>query len=165
MAGRKAATVRQRFDEKVAPPDENGCRLWLGGRTRKTGPKGYGVFYVDGQMRPAHRWALEQAIGKLPPSIDACHRCDVRLCVTVEHLFPGTRTENMQDAIRKGRTSHAMGLPGERHHMARLTEKDVRQVRELHAAGWPMRDLSQTFAISFAHVSRIINHLSWRHLT
>jgi HNH endonuclease len=164
MAGRKAATARQRFDEKVAPPDENGCRLWLGGKTRKTGPKGYGLFYVGGQMRPAHRWALEQAIGKLPPDIDACHKCDVRLCVTVEHLFPGTRTENMRDAMRKGRTSHAMGVPGERHHFAKLTDEKVRQLRALREEGWKLRELSEMFGIAIASAARIINRQSWSHV-
>ena len=164
MAGRKPTSARERFVEKCAPPDENGCVLWTGGRTSNDPAKAYGVFYADGQMRPAHRWNFEQAYGKLSSDLDACHKCDVRLCVTLGHLFPGTRKENMQDAVRKGRTSHLPRNVGDKHPMARLTEVEVIQMREWHAAGWPMRELSNTYDVSFAQVSRIINRTLWKHV-
>jgi hypothetical protein len=38
-----------------------------------------------------------------PPDRYACHHCDNPLCVRPDHIFPGTATENMQDAWAKGR--------------------------------------------------------------
>jgi HNH endonuclease len=32
-----------------------------------------------------------------------CHTCDHKPCVRPDHLFLGTHSDNMQDAIRKGR--------------------------------------------------------------
>lgn len=159
MAGRKPTTGEVRFAEKCKPV-ESGCIEWTSGRNRW----GYGLFHADGRMQAAHRWAFEQAHGKQPLGIDICHTCDVRHCVNLQHLFPGTRKENMQDAVRKGRTSHVARNSGETHPMARLNATEVIQIREWHAAGWPMRDLSNTYDVSFAQVSRIIHNQAWKHL-
>jgi HNH endonuclease len=160
MAGRKPTSAQVRFEEKVGPPDKNGCRLWLSGRTAN----GYGLFWFDGQMRPAHRWLLEQKVGKLPSDIDACHSCDVRLCVELSHLFSGTRTENMQDAKRKGRTSHAPRTVGEDHPMSILTERKVLAIRKAFDRGVSMRALSNKFGVSFQTISRTVRRISWSHL-
>jgi hypothetical protein len=42
---------------------------------------------------------LNEPIGDL----DCCHKCDVRDCCRPEHLFVGTRSENMLDMSAKGR--------------------------------------------------------------
>jgi HNH endonuclease len=138
------AAPQQRFEEKVGPPNENGCRLWLGGTTKK-GPGAYGLFYADGGMRPAHRWIFERAHGKQPPNIDVCHKCDVRLCVNLDHLFAGTRQENMADAVNKGRTSRVARTWGEKHHMAALTEADVLAIRARAAQGEPCKSIARDF--------------------
>lgn len=39
----------------------------------------------------------------LLPEIQICHHCDTPLCCNPRHLFPGSRSDNAQDAIRKGR--------------------------------------------------------------
>jgi hypothetical protein len=157
------ATPQERFDEKVGPPDENGCRLWLGGTTQK-GPKAYGLFYARGQMRPAHRWIYEETHGEQPAGIDVCHKCDVRLCVNLDHLFAGTRTDNMQDAVRKGRTSHVARTQGEKHPMAVLTEVQVLEIRKHHEEGTTKRALSEEYGVSFQSISRIVRRISWSHL-
>ena len=162
MAGRAPTTARARFDEKCNPA-ESGCIEWTGGVTQP-GPKGYGLFYADGQMRPAHRWNYEDANGKQPAHIDVCHKCDNRKCINLDHLFAGTRQENMDDAVRKGRTSHATRKRGQEHGRAVLTDADVLKLREWHRVGWPMRILSDTFGVSFQSIHRIVNRKSWSHL-
>src|SRR4028118_125295 len=41
---------------------------------------------------------------ELPTSMDACHTCDNPSCINPEHLWAGTRTQNLLDASKKGRT-------------------------------------------------------------
>lgn len=57
----------------------------------------------------AHRYAYELVNGPIPDGIDVCHRCDNRGCVRFDHLFAGTRSDNMRDASSKGRIVNHLG--------------------------------------------------------
>jgi len=159
MAGRKPTSSMQRFAEKCKPV-ASGCIEWTGGTT-----KGYGAFHVGprkgGRMWTAHRWIFEQIHGPQPAHIDVCHTCDNRLCVNPEHLFAGTRTDNMQDAVRKGRTSHIRKNIGEKHGRSVLTWADVNQIRERSDKGASQASLAIDFDVSVQQINRIIHFKSW----
>lgn len=83
------------------PEPNSGCQLWIGYVNKSNG---YGYLTVNGSPCPANRAALELGLGHpLAPGEESCHKCDVRPCIRFEHLFAGTRTDNMRDAARKGR--------------------------------------------------------------
>ncbi len=71
-------------------------------------PNGYGSLYckIKKVTVPAHRRAWEKENGPIPEGLEICHMCDNRRCVNVEHMFLGTRSENMIDASRKGRLNN-----------------------------------------------------------
>lgn len=83
-------------------PMSTPCLLW----TEYVNPWGYAVVWDGERSVYAHRFALEQSLGRpLGEDMFALHKCDVKHCVNPEHLYEGTRSENMTDAwdVRLGR--------------------------------------------------------------
>ena len=76
------------------------CELWPGYVDPKTG---YGVKKVKGKLVGAHRWTWMQAHGPIPVGLCVLHRCDVRNCVNLDHLWLGTKAQNNADRDAKGR--------------------------------------------------------------
>lgn len=154
----------KRFWTKVAPPDADGCRNWMGATVN-----GYGVFWLNGRNVKAHRvaWTLEH--GPVPDGLCVCHRCDNRLCVDVAHLFLGTGQENTADKVQKGRqatgeqTRPETRAKGERQHLAKLTEAAVLEIRSM-AGTCSLTDLAARFGVDRTAVRRVIRRETWKHV-
>lgn len=97
-------TREQRFWSKVRMAPGDGCFAWLGGQD---GRRGYGKFWFSPTQRSmfAHRAAWVLMNGAIPDGLHVLHRCDNPICVRPDHLFLGTPTDNLHDAITKGRHS------------------------------------------------------------
>ena len=79
----------ERFSLRVGVRRLNGCELWLGQISRRTG---VGLFYDDdNRQRSAQvvRWELEH--GELPTRTRVSSRCGTATCVRLEHLQLGRR--------------------------------------------------------------------------
>ena len=92
----------ERFWMKVVV-QPNGCWLWTKGKNSR----GYGNFWKSGTHRPARRVAYEALTGPIPAGPDVCHHCDNPPCVNPDHLRTGTRSDNMQDCVERGRNPQA----------------------------------------------------------
>jgi hypothetical protein len=92
--------------------------------------------------------------------MDLLHSCDVRHCVNPSHLRPGTHAENMAEA--KARLRHAYG---EHSSHAKLTEREVIELRRKAKAGANYSALAREFGHPVGRVTCAISGYSWGHIT
>jgi len=94
------STPAERFRIKFQVNPASGCWEWQGA----TNEHGYGLFWLRGRCRKAHRASLELLAGEvLSRSEVVLHRCDNRLCVRPDHLERGNQARNCWDRASKGR--------------------------------------------------------------
>lgn len=93
------ATATERFWKKVDKagalpanrPDLGPCWEWTSSHAQ-----GYGRFRItEQQFVPAHRYAYELLVGRVPGGLELDHLCRNRGCVNPAHLEPVTHRENM----------------------------------------------------------------------
>lgn len=94
--------VSARFWARVDVRGAEQCWPWTG-RTRN----GYGAFDIGEETVIASRVAVELTRGPIPAGLLVCHRCDNPPCCNPDHLFVGSYSDNMADAIKKGRMGNA----------------------------------------------------------
>lgn len=142
---------------------DSGC--W---ESRAVGLNGYGRVAVDGKRVAAHRLAYAIGVGAIPDGMYVCHKCDNKACCNPSHLFLGTHADNMADMARKGRhwlkQRPGTGVRGEAHRLAKLSEGDVRGIREALSAGYSQREVAKDFGVSQRLVWNIANRRAWPHV-
>lgn len=148
---------KEEFWSKVLK-DENGCWEWLG----YINPYGYGIAGFRTKLWPAHRLAWFFTYGDIPTGLKICHKCDNRKCVRIDHLWLGTQADNVADMIAKNRKR---SLPGEQNPKAKLTEKDVLQIRVLgQEKGIHPEVIAKQFGVTRTAISYILQGKSWKHI-
>lgn len=143
-------TARERLFAK-AKPDKSGCLLWCA----SVDSRGYGHLGVDGKTVRAHRLAWEMEHGPIPDGQHVLHKCDVRTCINVDHLFLGTHAENMRDMFRKGRRPAPRG---ERNGSAKIDSAVAAAIRGDKRI---YREVALSFGVSPTQVGRIKRGESW----
>jgi hypothetical protein len=141
---------------------DGSCIVWTAG----VGSHGYGMFEVrdpttkrHGGWRAitAHRYILQRIMGPIPRTIDVMHSCDNRRCVKLQHLSPGSRKMNLQDAAMKDRMPFGVAKRN-----AKLTNDKVVEIRTRYAAGESRDVLGAAFGVHPVHVSSICRGKVWR---
>jgi hypothetical protein len=96
------------FDIVAALPtnETSGCREWqmsMGG--------GYPQVWVGHKLFRGHRLVLSRKLGRdISPGMWCLHTCDNHRCLNEQHLYEGTRADNIRDALDRDRWAR-----GERH--------------------------------------------------
>lgn len=150
QAGHDTKTLT-RFNKKHIPEPNSGCWLW----EAAVSSEGYGQFYLEDKLRGAHVTSFILYKGPISEGMQVCHKCDTPLCVNPEHLFLGTKKDNMLDCISKGRRQDASG---ENNPFAKLSSNTVRAI---YRAAGSQREIAKRFGISQSHVSRIKRQEVW----
>jgi hypothetical protein len=78
----------------------------------------------------------------------------------IANLRWATRAENEADKKRHGRDNR-----GERHGRAKLTEPQVREIRQSWAAGVSQPQIASRYGVDRSTVSLIVTRRTWKHIT
>lgn len=139
---------------------QSGCWIWkgptcAGGR--------YGRIAGTHPMLMAHRHYFSLYKGEIPKGMVVCHSCDNGLCVNPEHLFLGTMSDNMKDAVDKKRLPLMADQKGEKNAKAKYDMRFAESVREYYEKFKPSySELAKQFGLkSKGHAHAIVKRLIW----
>lgn len=146
---------KDRFEGYFIKESESKCWEWKGAKF----PNGYGVIFVNGKNISAHRFSYLTYVGKIREGLCVLHKCDNRGCVNPNHLFLGTRHDNILDASRKMRLWH-----GIEHWNAKLNDSKVIDAREMFCKGFSVGEISKKFCVNWKTMSSALTGKTWRHV-
>ena len=135
------------------------CKLWH----KSTNRYGYGQVAVGGKCLLAHRLAYCEFNNLNYSDIKGKvvrHKCDNPTCVNPLHLELGSHADNMADRAVRNRTAK-----GEAHGRAKLSEVDIKTIRDRYIRGSKVHGLSaiaKDFGVAFQTVSKIVNRHKWQ---
>ena len=150
----RARPIRELFMNNV--DKTSSCWLWTGalgrgGYGRATAARG-----KKNRSELAHRLSHKLFKGPIPKGMFVCHTCDNPRCVNPDHLWLGTRQDNVDDMVSKGRS-----LRGTRNPHARLNPQQVREIRRRVAEGENRKDIQEEYGIAPSTLHSIIKRVSW----
>lgn len=129
------------------------CWIWQGPLDRD----GYGKkFNLNHTKLSPHRLSYILRHGTIPAGLCVCHSCDNRRCVNPDHLWLGTNQQNTLDRHVKGRTAR-----GEKINHAKLTEQQVREIRDLKLTH---KETAVLYGVTPWCIEAIRQRKTWRHI-
>jgi hypothetical protein len=136
---------------------------------------GYGKFWWGEKMTGSHRVSWEITNGVVPDGLFVLHKCDNPPCVNPSHLWLGTKKDNSEDCVRKGRsprgerqgmnTHPECRVIGERNGSHKLTEQQVVEIRSRYAQGnVTQTELGIEFNVTKSLIWCIVHNKAWRYI-
>lgn len=148
-------TLLERFLSKVNKASAHW--LWTGAMMSS----GYGMMRNDEErLEGAHRVSHKLFLGPIPEGLHVLHtrECDVKACVDPEHLYAGTRSQNIQDALALGH----MNTPfGGRSGKAVLSDALVQQIKDDPISS---RAIAEELGVSTNTVYYARTGRTWKHV-
>ncbi len=134
---------------------DTGC--WIPSSHKKRIRGGYVGYWWNKKMGIMHRYIYEKYYGDIPDGMCVCHKCDNPPCINPKHLFLGTRLQNSQDMVNKGRKPR-----GEKSARAKLTLKEVNEIRK--SENFTLVKLANIYHISKSQIHNIKAGKQWKTL-
>ncbi len=137
--------IRKRFWPKVRL-DDSDCWIWMGGVDNR----GYGQIGVSShRTERVHRVSYMLHFKHIPRGASVLHHCDNKLCVNPDHLYLGSQTQNVKDAVKRGR------FPP--HPFRKLTREQADKCRTLHNTGeYSTYKLADIFEVSRGVIRNVV---------
>lgn len=165
------AALLERLHSRIARGEPGACWPFTG----KCDADGYGLISWKRRSRRATRVLWESLHGSIAPGLVVRHRCDQPGCCNPAHLQLGTPSENVGDAVKRGRMARGDRSPrrryperfplGEQVTTSRLDAAKVYAMRAAHVAGEAnYRQLALRYGVSPPAARKAVLGLSWRHL-
>lgn len=131
------------------------CWIWK----REKIYSGYGRLSIGKRHFLAHRLSWMIHNGQIPSDKQVLHKCNVRACVNPDHLYLGTHTDNMRDAV-------ASGFCGEKKPHSKLTDSKVREIRANLASGTTTKQaLAERYGVSTTVIRWVGQGRIWKHVS
>ena len=129
--------------------------------TQSTDREGYPSVYLKGYGKMwIHRLIARAFLGPKPSGKREVRHLDGnKENNSPWNLAWGTAKENAQDRILHGRT-----LCGSRHHQAKLTEDDIREIRRLRGEGVSRNAIAKKYSLHPGTIASIVARRAWRHV-
>lgn len=136
------------------------CWEWTAGQKNKEGYGGFYIKQIDNTIN-CHKFVFlvvhNFGLNDLDDGIVIRHKCNNPRCVRPERLLMGSHKDNSQDMVRAGNS-----LKGERNRRAKLTEAQVKEIRQLWNEGEiNATRLAERFDIGITGITGIIDNKTW----
>jgi len=155
LAGRTFVGEPEQFLKEAVSHSGDRCLIWPFARNSA----GYGNIMLNGRFQTVSRVVCERVNGS-PPSDDheAAHLCGKGHdgCVSGGHLCWKLPTENQADKYE-----HGTALVGSKNGNAKLSEKEVSEIRSLMGR-ISQQKIAEKFGVSSSLISRINVGKAWR---
>ena len=131
---------------------QSDCVVFTGAKNKD----GYGKLGINGKTKLAHRHAWESTHGNIPTNMCVLHKCDNPACINLDHLFIGSKKDNMVDMANKHRHQF-----GEKSSRSKLT---LDQVNFILSSDIPASTLGKQFGVSKRCINLIRSKQRWTFL-
>lgn len=137
-------------DVKILKPGETGPQAKIG--------EGYLVVHIGGRLRKVSHLVLEAFVGPRPKRMEACHFPDRnRKNNRLDNLRWGSKSENMQDAIKHGTMKHQI-MYGTKNWNTKYPLSLINKLRRLYKTGkYSQSELAIRFGVSRPYTNHLLN--------
>ena len=135
-------SIIDRFKNKYKKLSDDECWLWEGSMTGRKGHRYGNIYYRKKKNITAHRLSYILNCGIITDGLCVLHKCDVPACVNPNHLYLGTKLDNAQDAMKRGRLWNPSG---ENHPNSKLNNCQAKMIRK---SDLPSRQLAKAYGVS-----------------
>lgn len=125
--------------------NENGCFI-----CDTYAPNNKGYYYITRVVNgvktggiAVHRYVYETYNGKIDEGLVVRHKCDNPSCINPDHLELGTHQDNMDDMVKRGRSTK-----GEKSASCKLSDEQVEEIKRLLESGMKQVDIAKMYNVS-----------------